>query len=76
MAAVSPLYQFSVLQRTSIKLWEVTDVRRNDALDALTYSYAAHGLAGLDIECREADLGNVVVPAKRKFVVRSAWLSN
>lgn len=50
--------------------------RWNVPLGALTYSNAASGLVGLDIECREADLRNVARPARCETVVRSAWLSN
>ncbi len=51
-------------------------MRRNEALDTPTFSYAAHGLAGLDIEHREADLRNVTGPTNRELVALSAWLSS
>ncbi len=51
-----------------------TASRRNEALDTLTYSYAARGLVGLDLERRADDLASVSGPQKRSKVARSKWL--
>lgn len=57
-----------------VKKWELTSGRRNEALDTLTYSYAARGLVGLDLDRRESDLASVSGPPLRMTVARSKWL--
>jgi phage terminase large subunit GpA-like protein len=58
-----------------VKRWEVISGRRNEALDTLTYSYAARGLVGVDMERRADDLASVTGPTKPSMVVKSKWLS-
>lgn len=58
-----------------VKTWELTSGRRNEALDTLTYSYAARGLVGLDLDRRERGLGSVTLPQKPDTVFKSAWLN-
>lgn len=57
-----------------VKKWELTSGRRNEALDTLTYSYAARGLVGLDLNRRADDLASVSGPQTRTTVARSKWL--
>ena len=57
-----------------VKRWEVTSGRRNEALDTLTYSYAARALVGLDLKRRATDLVSVTGYEKPSMVVRSKWL--
>lgn len=59
-----------------VKRWEITSGRRNEALDTLTYSYAARGLVGTDLVRREADLARVTGFLKPAMVARSKWLEN
>ena len=57
-----------------VKKWELTAGRRNEALDTLTYSYAARVLVGLDLDRRAVDLASVSGPAKQTSIARSKWL--
>lgn len=58
-----------------MRVWEVISGRRNEALDTLSYSYAARQLVGLDMERRADDLCRKDGPRKVPTVVKSAWLS-
>ena len=57
-----------------VKRWEVISGRRNEALDTLTYSHAARGLVGVDMERRASDLARVTGSEKPSMVIKSKWL--
>ncbi len=57
-----------------MRAWEVISGRRKEALDTLTYSYAARQLVGLDMERQESDLTRRDAPQKFPTVDKSAWL--
>lgn len=57
-----------------VRRFERIPGRRVEALDCLTYAFAARQLAGLDLGRRESELSDVTGAAKRPAVIRSAWL--
>ena len=54
--------------------WEVVSGRRNEALDTLTYAYAARGLVGLDLDRREEALASLTMAKPSPIIERSKWL--
>ena len=58
-----------------VRTFERIPGRRAEALDALTYAFAARSAAPVQLDSREAELRSPTPPAARPDVFKSAWMS-
>ena len=58
-----------------VRRFERIPGKRAEGLDASVYAWAARQLVGMNLDQREADLANVILPKKPATVIKSAWLN-